>query len=104
MSNRLWAEGDEACDLIGVHAFGGQPLFIETDHGRQVAAGGVAADIDAVWRAPIAGDVAKRPCDRGGRVLNKNWRFRLGSEAITRGHDSHAFFFQTGGDGFAAFR
>jgi hypothetical protein len=98
MGNGLRAEGDETCDLIGVHAFGGQPLFIEPDHGRQVAAGGVAADIDAVWRAPIAGDVPKRPCDRGGSVLNEDGRLGLGSEAITRGNDSDAFFFQASRD------
>ena len=61
----LCGEGDEAGELGGFVAVGGEPFGVHADHGGEVSAGGVAADEDFGGIAAVLLDVLEGPC--GGR-------------------------------------
>ena len=70
MSNGVTAEGDESGETVGVNAMEFEVGLIESDHGGEVAAGGVAAEENEMGRTAISGDVMEDPGDGSGAVFD----------------------------------
>jgi len=94
MGNGLAAEWNDAGEAAGVEAVSRQPAFVQPDHAREIAARRMAADEDAVRRAPILPDVAKGPGDRGGGVLDVRRGLGARAETVARRHHRNPLFFQ----------
>ena len=100
MGDGMAAEGNKACDSIGIHVVCCQPSFVQTDHGCEVASSRMARDKNLRWISSMGFNFLKRPGDGCGRIFDIDRTFNFGKQAVVGSYDDHSLILEASGNAF----